>query len=54
MTVIYPMFVSGEFERSNVGLIAGLPGLWSLAPLAVAALLFAYTAGSTGQVSARR
>jgi hypothetical protein len=44
LDVIYPMFVRGEFERSNLGLIAGLPGLWSLAPLAIAAIVFAFSA----------
>jgi hypothetical protein len=46
LDVIYPMFVRGEFERSNLGLIAGLHGLWSLAPLAIAAIAFAFSARS--------
>jgi hypothetical protein len=37
--VIYPYFLQGRFERSNVGVFLGLPGLWSLLPpLMVAAI----------------
>ena len=37
---IYPMFIRGDFDRSNIGLLVGLPGLWSLAPLVLAAMVF--------------
>ncbi len=33
--VIYPRFIRGDFERGNLGLRFGLPGLWSIAPIAV-------------------
>ena len=36
--VIYPQFFSGDFVRSNLGLRLGLPGLWSIAPIAVVML----------------
>ena len=37
---IYPMFIRGDFDRSNIGLLVGLPGRWSLAPLVLAAMVF--------------
>jgi hypothetical protein len=35
MQVIYPRFIRGDFERGNLGLRFGLPGLWSIAPIAL-------------------
>ena len=35
MQVIYPRFVRGDFERGNLGLRFGLPGLWSIVPIAL-------------------
>ena len=39
---IYPRLWSGEFTRSNLAMRSGLPGMWSLVPLAaiVTAALF--------------
>jgi hypothetical protein len=37
--VIYPRLLSGTFLRGNLGLRLGLPGIWSLAPLAAAVMI---------------
>jgi len=39
--VIYPQFIHGNFERSNVGMFFGLHGFWSLLPPIVIAMISA-------------
>jgi hypothetical protein len=53
--VIYPQFIHGNFDRSNVGMVLGLHGLWSLLPPIVIAMISAIalwrlTAGIDGRL----
>jgi hypothetical protein len=42
--VIYPLLWQGRFDRGNIGIVLGLPPLWSLVPPALATILLLRTA----------